>query len=72
MMPKRFTGNTNRSLTQYPYRHKKLSGKWEGFHRYKVITSLGNEYRIIYKIIKKQVTVSVVKVGLRENVYKVK
>ena len=44
---------------------KKLYGKWEGFWRYR----LGN-CRAIYEILEDEVIVSIVKVGLREKVYK--
>jgi len=60
--------NANRSLAYYPYKHKKLYGKWVGFRRY----SFG-KYRVIYKIIEqKPVIVLVVKTGLREDVYEKK
>jgi mRNA interferase RelE/StbE len=51
-------------LANDPYRGLKMSGNWEGCYRIKYST-----YRVIYTIENKIVTVKIVKVGHRSNVY---
>ena len=52
-------------LTTAPCRFKPLVCKWKGFFRMRV-----GDYRIIYKINKNEVTVLIVKIDSRGNVYK--
>ena len=48
-----------------PYDSKKLKGKFKGLNRIQV----GN-YRVIFKIYKKELIILVVDIGSRSNVYK--
>lgn len=54
----------NERLSTNPYRFKPLNKEWEGYYRFRVFN-----YRVIYKIYKERVTVLVVRVGIRSNVY---
>jgi mRNA interferase RelE/StbE len=47
-----------------PHKFKPLKGDWKGCYRLRV----GN-YRIIYEIHEKEITVLVIKIGIRGNVY---
>lgn len=51
-------------LTVNPHKFKPLKGDWKGCYRLRV----GN-YRIIYEIHEKEITVLVIKIGIRGNVY---
>lgn len=51
-------------LSTNPYRFKPLNKEWKGYYRLRVFS-----YRVIYKIYKEQVTVLIVRVGIRSNVY---
>ena len=44
---------------------KALSGRWRGYWRY----SFG-KYRFICEIVDKEITIVVIKIGLRDSVYK--
>lgn len=52
------------SLRDNPYLGKKLSGEYDGNRSYRVWP-----YRIIYRISAKEITVYVVKIGHRQEVY---
>jgi len=52
------------ALARDPFVGKKLEGKYAGFWSYRVWP-----YRIIYTIIKSQITVIVVRIGHRQGVY---
>ncbi len=54
----------NERLAEDPLRFKPLSYQWNGFFRMRV-----GDYRVIYKVQKKSVTVLVVKIDTRGNVY---
>ncbi|MDR1031828.1 MAG: type II toxin-antitoxin system RelE/ParE family toxin [Holosporales bacterium] len=47
-----------------PYRFKPLKGEWEGCYRLRV-----GDYRIIYEVNKSEITVIIIKIGVRSNVY---
>jgi mRNA interferase RelE/StbE len=52
-------------LTVDPYRFRPLVCQWKGFFRMRV-----GDYRVIYKICEDTVTVLIVKIDSRGNVYK--
>jgi len=43
---------------------KKLTGRFKGLYRYRY-----GDYRIIYQIFKKEITIVIVRVGHRKNIY---
>lgn len=52
-------------LKKEPYLGKKLKGKFQDYYSLRV----GN-YRIIYKIYKKQVEILIIRIGQRQSAYK--
>ena len=52
-------------LTDNPYRFKPLVCDWKGYFRMRV-----GDYRVIYKIEDQTVTVLIVRIAARGNVYK--
>jgi mRNA interferase RelE/StbE len=55
----------NERLSADPYRFKPLVCNFKGFFRMRV-----GDYRVIYRVEKEKVTVLVVKIDVRGNVYK--
>lgn len=43
---------------------KKLAGRFKGLYRYRY-----GDYRVIYQIFKKEITIVIVRVGHRKNIY---
>lgn len=54
----------NERLTETPYRFKPLVCNWKGYFRMRV-----GDYRVIYRIEDEKVTVVIVRVAARGNVY---
>ncbi|MCR5225150.1 MAG: type II toxin-antitoxin system RelE/ParE family toxin [Alphaproteobacteria bacterium] len=55
----------NERLTETPYRFKPLVCNWKGYFRMRV-----GDYRVIYRVEDEKVTVVIVRVAVRGNVYK--
>ena len=54
----------NERLTVTPYRFKPLVCNWKGYFRMRV-----GDYRVIYRVEDEKVTVVIVRVAVRGNVY---
>ena len=54
----------NERLTETPYRFKPLVCNWKGYFRMRV-----GDYRVIYRVEDEKVTVVIVRVAVRGNVY---
>ena len=52
-------------LSRNPYAGKKMRGEYDGCYNYRVWP-----YRIIYKILKRELVVLVIRVGHRQGIYK--
>ena len=56
-------------LSSNPFVGKPLVGIFKGYYS-KAFSFVGTQYRLVYEINKKQITVIIVMIGSRENLYK--
>ena len=52
------------TLSQDPYIGKQLKGKYTGMYSYRF-----SDYRIVYEIIEKTISIVILRIGHRKNVY---
>jgi mRNA interferase RelE/StbE len=52
-------------LSENPYRHKALSGDLKGYYRLRVAN-----YRVVYSVREKELTVLIITIDVRSKVYK--